>query len=95
MKLCDIKNGNGTSIQSYVDTLIENINATPNLTGFVVICDLDQARKGENDGLHLVSTLGQGAQMQRIPAILRALAQQMERSPSRYEGHRKLHEEEN
>jgi len=93
VKLSDIKDANGTSLQAYADTLIEKINETGNLTGIIIICDLEKARQGENDGLHLLSTLGQGAT--NVPAILKALADQMKRSPSRYEGSRKLHEEEN
>lgn len=95
MKLSDIKDANGTSIQSYVDTLVEKLQQSSNLTGFVIVCDLESARQGENDGLHIISTLGEGAQARQIPTILRELARQMERSPSRYEGSRKLHEEEN
>ena len=95
MKLSDIKDANGTSLQSYIDTLVEKIQQSSNLTGFVIICDMEKARQGENDGLHVVSTLGEGASILKIPAILRELARQMERSPSRYEGSRKLHEEEN
>jgi hypothetical protein len=93
VKLCDIKDSNGTSIQSYVDTLVEKLQQSSNLTGFVIICDMESARQGENDGLHIVSTLGEGAQARQIPNILRELAHQMERSPLRYSGGKKLHEE--
>ena len=95
MKLSDYKDANDVSLQAYVDTLIEKIQQSSTLTGFIVVCDLEKARKGENDGIHLVSTLGEGAMFTRVPDILEALAKQMKRSPSRFEGVRKLHEEEN
>lgn len=95
VKLSMYKDDNGTSLQAYVDTLVEKIVSHSNLTGFVVICDLEKARKGENDGIHLVSTLGEGGLIVQVPDILRIIARQMERNPFQYAGAQKLHQEEN
>lgn len=95
MKLSDYRDSNGIALQTYVDSLIEKLAAHTNLTGFVVIADLEKAKLGQNDGIHLVSCLGEGANFLQVPAILKLLARQMETQPTGFEKHTKLHEEEN
>jgi len=95
MKLSDYKDDNGTSLQSFVDVLIEKIALHSDLTGFVILCDLAKARKGENDGIHLVSAMGEGGMITRVPEILRTIAKQMEQNPFTYAGPQKFHQEEN
>jgi hypothetical protein len=92
MKLNSYRDANGTSLQSYVDVLVEKIAEQPSLTGFVIICDLERARK-DNEGLHLVSCLGEGGLITQVPDILRLLAKQMQQNSFVVEGHSKLHGE--